>query len=122
MSKCQKQQLNTKGSTEAEIVGVSNYLPNLIWTRMLLEAQGFSIEENILFQDNQSAIKIEYNGKASSVQKTKYMDKIYIWIKARLQSEGIKVEYRPTEKMIADFFTKPLQGALLKQFIDNVLG
>ena len=78
MSKCQKQQLNTKGSTEAEIVGVSNYLPNLIWTRMLLEAQGFSIEENILFQDNQSAIKIEDNGKLSNGHKTKHMENRFL--------------------------------------------
>ena len=41
---------------------------------------------------------------------------IYFWIKDRLQSEGIKVEYCPTEKMIADFFMKPLQGALFKIF------
>ena len=39
-----------------------------------------------------------------------------------MQYEGIKVEYYPTEKMIVDLFTKPLQGALLKKFRDIVLG
>ena len=39
-----------------------------------------------------------------------------------MQSEGIKVEYCPTEKMISHFFTKPLQRALFKKFRDNVLG
>ena len=71
-----------------------------------MEAQGFTIEEKILFQDNQSEIEIEDNGKASSGQKIKHMDNRYFWIKDRLQYEGIKVEYFPTEKMIADFFTK----------------
>jgi len=37
---------------------VSDYLPNVIWGRMFLEAQGYKIKENILYQDNQAAIKI----------------------------------------------------------------
>ena len=115
LNKCQKQKLNSKSSTEAEIVGVRDYLPNVMWTRMFLEAQGFKIEENIPFRDNQSAIKIEENGKASIGQKTKHMDNRYLWIKDMLKYEGIKVEYFPTEKMIADFFTKVLQGDLFKK-------
>ena len=122
LNKCQKQKLNSKSSTEAEIVGVRDYLPNVMWTRMFLEAQGFKIEENIPFRDNQSAIKIEENGKASIGQKTKHMDNRYFWIKYRLQSEVIKVEYFPTENMIAGFFTKLLQGALFRKFRDIVLG
>jgi hypothetical protein len=122
LSKCQKQKLNTKSSTESEIVGVSDYLPNVIWARMFLGAQGFDITENILYQDNQSSIKIEKNGKKSSGQKTKHMDNRYFWIKDRLQSEGIEVKYCPTEKMLADFFTKPLQGSLFRKFRDIVLG
>jgi hypothetical protein len=66
LSKCQKQKLNTKSSTESEIVGVSDYLPNVVWARMFLEAQGFVINKNIHCQDNQSSIKIEKNGKRSS--------------------------------------------------------
>ncbi len=50
------------------------------------------------------------------------MDNRYFWIKDRLESEGIKVKYCPTEKMLADFFTKPLQGQLFRKFRDVVLG
>ena len=122
LTKCQKQKLNTKSSTEGEIVGVSDFMPNMIWARMFLEGQGILLKENILYQDNQSAIKIVENGKKSSGQKTKHMDARYFWIKDRVKSEGIKVEYCPTEKMIADFFTKPLQGALFRKFRDIILG
>lgn len=31
LTKCQKQKLNTKSSTEGEIVGVSDFMPNMIW-------------------------------------------------------------------------------------------
>ena len=97
-------------------------MPNMIWVRMFIEAQGYKLEENILFQDNQSAIKIEKNGKKSSGQKTKHMDNRYFWIKDRLSTEGIEIKYCPTLKMLADFFTKPLQGSLFRKFRDYVLG
>ena len=51
--------LNTKISPKAVIVQVSNCLPNLLWAQINLEAQGFLIIENTLYQDNQSAIKIK---------------------------------------------------------------
>ena len=104
--------MNKTSSTEAKIVGVIDYLQNIIWARIFLEAQVFIIDENILFQDNQSAIKIEDKRKGYSGQKTKHMDNRYFWIKDMLQSQGIKIENCPTENMIADFFTKPLQGTL----------
>ena len=119
---CKKQKLNTKSSTEGEIVGVSDFLPNVIWARMFMEAQGDILKKNTLYQDNQSAMKIILNGRKSSGQKTKHMDNRYFWIKDRLASENIEVESCPTEKMVADFFTKPLQGNLFRKFRDVVLG
>jgi len=122
LSMCKKQKLNTKSSTEGEIVGVSDYLSNVIWGKMFLEAQGYKIKENILYQDNQAAMKILKNGKTSSGQKTKHMDARYFFIKDRCVSEGIDIKYCPTEIMIADFFTKPLQGNLFRKFRDVILG
>ena len=60
--KSTKQKLNTKSSTEAETVGASDYLPNAIWIKMFMEAQGYSISSSILEQDNESAIKLAQNG------------------------------------------------------------
>ncbi len=50
------------------------------------------------------------------------MDNRYFWIKDRLESENIEVEYCPIEKMLVDFFTKALQGNLSCKFRDVVLG
>ena len=71
LSMCKKQKLNTKSSTEGEIVGVSDYLPNVIWGRMFLEAQGYNIKENTLYQDNQAAMKILKNWKGFKWTKNK---------------------------------------------------
>ena len=115
----QKQKLNTKSSTEGEIVGVSDFLPNMIWVSMFLEAQGFSLEENILYQDNESAMKIVLKGKRSCSAKTKHMNHRYFWIKDRLENEKIKVKHC---KMVPEVFTKPLKGSLFRKFRDVILG
>jgi hypothetical protein len=54
--KSTKQKLNTKSSTEAELVGATDYIPNTIWSKNFLEAQGHKITTNILEQDNVSSI------------------------------------------------------------------
>ena len=44
-NKCQKQKLNTKSSTKGEIVGVSDFMPNMVWARMFMEVQGYILKE-----------------------------------------------------------------------------
>ena len=58
-----KQKMVTRSSTESEIVGVHDVLPQILWTKMFLEAQGFSIAANVLYQDNLSSILLEKNGR-----------------------------------------------------------
>ena len=60
-----KQKLNTKSSTEAEFVGESDAMSQIIWTRYLMEAQGYEIDENVIGQDNMSTMLLENNGRAS---------------------------------------------------------
>ena len=121
-TKCQKQKLNVKSSTEGKIVGVSDFLPNMIWARLFLQEQGYIIAENILFQDNQSAMRLIMNGKRSSSAKLKHLDNRFCWFKDQLGWEGIQAKYCPTGQMVADFFTKPLQGNLFKKFKAVILG
>jgi hypothetical protein len=51
-------------------VGVHDVLPQVLWTQYFLQEQGFSIRENIVFQDNQSAILLKTNGTQSTTKKT----------------------------------------------------
>jgi len=81
MCKFMKQKLNTKSSTEGEVIRASDYLPNMIWAKMFMEAQGHRVEKNEFMQDNQSAIKLERNGHASSGQKTRHVNIQYFFIK-----------------------------------------
>jgi hypothetical protein len=122
MCKSSKQKLNTKSSTEAELVGASDYLPNTIWAKMFLGAQGYDVKENTFAQDNQSAMKLEMNGRASCGQKSRHIDIRYFFMKDRIKSEKINIVYCPTEQMLADFFTKPLQGSLFEKFKKVLMG
>ena len=62
MGKSTKQNLNTKSSTEAELIGASDYLPNTIWLKLFMEAQGHKMDEIVFEQDNESAVQMETNG------------------------------------------------------------
>jgi hypothetical protein len=49
--KSSKQKLNAKSSsTEAEVMGAINYLPNKLWVKMFMEAQGHAIMDSFLGQ------------------------------------------------------------------------
>ncbi|KAI2497084.1 hypothetical protein MHU86_17401 [Fragilaria crotonensis] len=115
-------EIEQKSSTEAEVVGSSDYLPNTIWTKMFLEAQGFTISNNILEQDNQSAIRLETNGRTSAGPKSRHIDIRYFWMKDRAKAAGVKIRHCPTWRMLADFFTKPLQGNLFRTLRDVLMG
>eukprot|EP00957_Ditylum_brightwellii_P043399 3290492-Ditylum_brightwellii.AAC.1 len=56
-----KQKINTCSSTEAELVGVNDVMSLIIWTRLFIQAQGYDITDNVVYQDNQSAILMENN-------------------------------------------------------------
>ena len=61
--KYSKHNMNTKSSTEAELVVVDDVLTQVIWTPYFIKEQVYTIHDNIIYQDNQSAIKLEKNGR-----------------------------------------------------------
>ncbi len=117
-----KQKLMTKSSTEAETVGTSDYLPDTLWTQLFLEAQGYSVQESCFEQDNESAIKLQKNGRISAGPKSRHINIRYFWIKDRAKGANITIRHCPTLAMLADFFTKPLQGTLFRNFKAVLLG
>jgi len=121
-SQSSKQKLNTKSSTEAELVGVDDVLPQMIWCRYFLEAQQEQVEDNICYQDNESAIKLENNGKRSSSKRTRHINIRYYFITDRVANGEVSIEYCPTGDMVGDFHTKSLQGSQFCRFRNTILG
>jgi hypothetical protein len=87
-----------------------------------MEAQGYQVQDNILFQDNKSTILLEKNGKASSSKRTKHVNIRYFFITDRVDNGNVSLVWCPTGDMIGDFMTKPLQGALFWKFRDQIMG
>jgi len=61
-----KQKLNTKSSTDAELVVADDVSVMILWTKLFMESQGYMVEKNILYQDNKSVILLEQNGRKSA--------------------------------------------------------
>ena len=89
---------------------------------MFLSAQGYEITDNVLYQDNQSTILMLKNGRNSCTGNSRHVHIRYFFVKDRVEKGEVKVEYCPTLQMVADYFTKPLQGSLFNKLRDVIMG
>ena len=120
-SNSSKQKLNTRSSTEAELVGVDDAMAMIIWTRYFLEAQGYGVKDNVLYQYNMSTMLLAKNGRASSGKRTRHINIRYFFVKDRIESKEMRVEHCPTDNMTGDFLTKPLQGSKFYKFRKEIM-
>ena len=99
-----KQKLVARSSTEAELVGVHDILPQILWTRNFLMSQGYPVQKNVVYQDN-----------------IKHIELRYFFIHDQVQQNKVSIKHCPTITMRADFFTKPLQGMLFYRLCDLIM-
>lgn len=111
-----KQKLVAKSSTEAELIALSDSTGEILWVRNFLIGQGINKEElpATIYEDNMSTIALIDKGRSQNAS-TKHINIRYFFIKDRMDAKELKIEYKPTEDMIADIFTKALQGTLFKR-------
>jgi hypothetical protein len=116
-----KQKVNSRSSTEAELIGVDNRISKILWAKRFIEYQGFKIKLNIIYQDNTSTMKLEKNGKASSGKRTRHFDIKYFYVTDLIGWDEVEVIYCPTDDMLADYMTKALTGSKFHFFRDLVM-
>ena len=119
-AKSSSQKINTKSSTESELVGLSDSIGQVIWARNFLIGQGYDVQAATVYQDNKSTIQLVINGKSNS-ERTKHIAMRYFFIKDRIDKKEVVVKYLETENMISDILTKPLQGNLFRRLRDILL-
>lgn len=117
-----KQKLNTRSSTGSELVGCDDSITKILWTRWFIEAQGYNIRENILYQDNKSTILLITNGRKSAGKRSRAINIRYFFVADQQQKGFVNVKYCPTKQMWADPLTKPLQGSEFKLGADRLMG
>ena len=65
---------------------------------------------------------MENNGRNSCTGNSRHISFRYFFVKDRIDKGEMSVLYCPTQNMLADFFTKPLQGSLFHRFRNVLMG
>ena len=84
--------------------------------------QRYLNKSNKFFQDNQSAIIMEMNGRNYCTGNPRHTNIRYFSIKYRLEKGDISIIYFLTNLILADYFIKLLQVALFHKFQDKTTG
>ena len=125
--------INTKSSTEAELVGDDDVVTFSMWIKHFFESQVRSIDMNsplkplgsdiTIEQDNTSAIQLERNGLKSSSKRTKHINVRYFYITDRLKAGDVsRVIYKPTGDIESYYLTKALQGKAFYTHCKTLMG
>jgi len=120
MVKSSKQKLVSKDSTEAELIALSDMLKYVDKCNAFMEGQGVKMKTPMLCQDNMSTISMVTKGGGK--WRSKYMKVRKESVLERVRQGDFRVEYVPTESMIADVLTKPLGGSLFARMTKMIRG
>ena len=117
-----KHKLNTGSSTEAELVSISYILGMIMWCKYFMEAHGYTIENNILYQDNKSTILLANNGRMSAGKNSKHIKNRFLLITNKVVQGDLKIEHKGTDEMWGYVNTKPMQGKMFRVMRAEVMG
>jgi hypothetical protein len=84
-----KVNLNTRSSTETELLVSDMYMPEMLWLVHFIEVQGYNVECVGLYQDDISMQMLIKNGRFLSGQKTKHVKAKFFFIKDRVDEGEI---------------------------------
>ena len=93
----------------------------MLWTKQFLEDQGVGIKNTIIYQDNMSSILLK-KWKAIKYKKNKTYGHLVFLHDQHVQNKTLSIEHCPTNDMLADFFSKPLQGGLFMKLFNFIKG
>ncbi|KAH7472327.1 Retrovirus-related Pol polyprotein from transposon TNT 1-94 [Phytophthora ramorum] len=114
--KSKRQPTVATSSTEAEYMALYNATQEAVWLRQLLLDVGCEcVGATTIFQDNQGCIALAKNPAYHS--RTKHIDLKYHFLREKVEDKVIVLEYKPTDEMIADGFTKALARPKHRQFL-----
>ena len=124
-----KQGMVTLSSTESEYVAATLAAQQLVWTRSLLEACGFSSIHPIsnrpipttLYCDNTAAITLAGNHSKVS-QRTKHINVRYHFIRMCVADGTVQLKWVSTNEQIADILTKPLGPNIFHRLRPALMG
>ena len=120
--KSRKQQTVALSTCEAEYMALASAVQESKFLSKLLKSiLGYKFSDSVtLFCDNQSALALAKN--PIQHQRSKHIDVKYHFIRGEVQKGFVNLVYVPSEKNLADVFTKAMTNVKLKNFSDLLMG
>ena len=116
-----KQSTVALSSTEAEYMALCAAIQEAVYLRLLLSDLGYTQNEpTLIYQDNQGSIAMAKNAIIS--RRTKHVDIKYHYVREMIEAGQIRLEYIPTDKMVADCLTKPVGKEVIKRTQSKLFG
>jgi hypothetical protein len=111
------QKLVTLSTTEAEYVALASAVQEVLYLRALLEELRYKqTKSTLIYEDNQSTIKIARNPEHHG--RCKHIDLRFFFVQERNEGGYIRLQYCPTDKMAADGLTKAIGPQKFNQLIE----
>ena len=109
-----RQPMVTTSSTEAEFVAAAECTKELLYlSEVIHELTGQRVRINLSI-DNQSAMCLIKNGVLN--KRSKHIDVRYKLISEKLKDGFLNIQYCPSDKQVAEIFTKPLKNVKFSNF------
>ena len=108
--------------SSTELVSIADVLGVTMWRKYFMESQGYTIDNNLLYQDNKSTILLAKNGRMSAGEARRHMYHRFFLTTDNIEKGDLSVEHRGTKEMWADVNTKPLQGVGFRLFRSKIMG
>ena len=87
-----------------------------------MESQGYTIENNILYQDNKSTILLAKNGRMLAGKNSKHIKNRFFLITDKVVQRELEILHMGTKSMWVDVNTKLVQCALFRIFQLDMIG
>ena len=102
--------LDTGGArgVEAELIGNSDMLPQVIWTRESLAEQGYKCGPTRLFHDDHMSTAMLASKGSSTGKRTRHIAIKCYYVRDKIGSSEVVVERLPTEYVIVYAMTETL--------------
>ncbi len=119
--KSKKQPTVALSTCEAEYMGIGSTTQESLYLAQLLQGMDANMSTcTTIFEDNQGAIALSRN--PVNRQRSKHIDVKYHFIRNALAEGKIDIQYCPTEHMVADSLTKPINKVKLHSFKKYLFG
>ncbi len=105
-------------AAESEYIAATEAAKEAIWWRLFMDELGFKQETTILHEDNQACIILSKNPQSHN--RTKHIQVRFHFIREKVASQEIAMQYIPTKSQLADIFTKGTPGFTMRPTLKSL--